>query len=123
MRGVNIIGDSISHGANAPKIPEQSYVGLFKKAADAEWQGGNYGFVSLLAAIDNASGVYKEIHTISRSGSWQTLQTGDFLGAYAMRSAKQGDTLYIKPENGVPLCRRFLRSVTGRRAFRDSGER
>ena len=98
MRGVNIIGDSISHGANAPKIPEQSYVGLFKKAADAEWQGGNYGFVSLLAAIDNASGVYKEIHTISRSGSWQTLQTGDFLGAYAMRSAKQGDTLYIKPK-------------------------
>ena len=111
-RQVNIIGDSISHGANAPKIPEQSYVGLFKKAADAEWQGGNYGFVSLLAAIDNASGVYKEIHTISRSGSWQTLQTGDFLGAYAMRLS----LIHISPgrsvfpgsrhSTGPPACRR-----------------
>lgn len=97
MRGVSIIGDSISHGANVPKIYEQSYVGLFKKKADTKWSGGNYGFVSLLASFDNASGVYREIHNISRTGNWEAIQTGDFLGAYAMRSTKKGDKLFIKP--------------------------
>ena len=31
-KSINILGDSISHGANAPNIPDHSYVGLLKKA-------------------------------------------------------------------------------------------
>lgn len=113
MRGISIIGDSISHGANVPKIPDQSYVGLFKQAVDSKWKGGNYGFTSLLATLSNNSGTYREIHNISYTGSWTILQTGDYLGCYALRGTQQGNCLYVKPKKKFKYFTVFYESVPG----------
>ena len=63
-KSINILGDSISHGANAPNIPDHSYVGLLKKAVAKKFGVYNYGFTSLLCTFDNPDGTYQELHTI-----------------------------------------------------------
>lgn len=70
-KSINILGDSISHGANAPNIPDHSYVGLLKKAVAKKFGVYNYGFTSLLCTFDNPDGTYQELHTIDlAAGEW-----------------------------------------------------
>ncbi|MEG1887777.1 MAG: SGNH/GDSL hydrolase family protein, partial [Oscillospiraceae bacterium] len=90
--------DSISHGANAPNIPRDSYMGVFKQSVAAAWKGANnYGFVSLLAVLDNKSGVYREMHSVSQSGDWEIDQSGEYLGAYAFKTSTPGADITINP--------------------------
>ena len=68
-RVVNILGDSISYGANAENIRRDSYVGILRKMLNQEFGSHNYGFVPIYDKTSNEFGVFKEIHT-------QTGQTG-----------------------------------------------
>ncbi|MEG0571400.1 MAG: hypothetical protein RR497_07130, partial [Oscillospiraceae bacterium] len=98
FHSINVLGDSISHGANAPNIPKDSVVGLLKKAVNKKWKGNNYGFTSLLCTLSNNHGVYKEIHCCDLSGNWQASENGNYLGAYVLKSSNKFDKLVIKPK-------------------------
>ena len=96
---VNILGDSISHGANAPDIANQSYIGLFKQSVAKAWKGAdNYGFVSLLAKFDNTCGTYTELHEVRQIGYWDTDQSGSKLGAYSLVGSEKNVRIEITPK-------------------------
>ncbi len=59
---IAVLGDSISHGANAPKIYEQSYVALVKQSLWEQAGYENYGFASIENTMWNSTGTYKEVH-------------------------------------------------------------
>lgn len=67
---INNIGDSISHGANAPDIPNDSYIGILRKMINAEFNNNSYGFTSMMYQMTNTAGTYTEIHEISM-GNYQ----------------------------------------------------
>lgn len=64
---MNILGDSISHGANAEKIYKDSWGALLKQKFLDDLQSLNYGFINLLSPIANEKGVYKEIVTFENN--------------------------------------------------------
>ena len=70
---INILGDSISHGANAPEIPKQSYTALLKNSVAEKFGAWNYGYTSMRFSIQNYFGTYNELHSIAvSSGTWQS---------------------------------------------------
>lgn len=81
-KSISIIGDSISHGANAPDIPEESYVARLKKSLAAQYGVYNYGYTSLSYSIYNKLGVYNELHTVKvTDGIWNKGADSDW-GSY-----------------------------------------
>lgn len=65
IKGVNILGDSISHGADSTDIPNNSWVGIFRKMLQIEYGGTHYGFCSFLDYLGVGTGEY---HSVTRSG-------------------------------------------------------
>jgi len=60
MYSINVLGDSISHGANAPLIYDQSWVNLLKKAFLNYTNSNNWGYINPLCEISNAMGTYRD---------------------------------------------------------------
>ena len=70
---INILGDSISHGANAPEIPKQAYTALLKNSVAEKFGAWNYGYTSMRFSMQNYFGTYNELHSIAvSSGAWQS---------------------------------------------------
>ena len=96
-RAVAVFGDSITHGANCPDIPGQSYIGLLKQRLEQKGVLRNYGFVSMEWSMRNACGRYDELHQV-RQGieqSWREERQPDNLGSYGLVSDRAGLTLEI----------------------------
>jgi lysophospholipase L1-like esterase len=95
-RAISVMGDSITHGANAPDIPTQSYIGLLKKTINKQYSSDNYGFVSLEFVMGNAHGTYRELHKITHDYGFNVVRSGKYLNCYAMLSANAGSQLQIQ---------------------------
>ena len=65
--GVNIIGDSISHGAFSRNIFENNWTNIFKRCFNAEYESDNYGFVNLWDQLGIGDLASQEIHQVSIS--------------------------------------------------------
>ena len=81
-KSINILGDSISHGANAPQIPNDSLIGLLKKSIAKKYGAYNYGYTSMLFSFDNPSGDYHELHTVTQSKGQWGIGTGEGAGGH-----------------------------------------
>lgn len=95
---INILGDSITHGANVEDIHNDSYAGVLRKLTNIEFSGSNIGFVTINDTISNSEGTYQEIHTVTRSGTWldKTLdEASDSISGYKLTSNVAGSTLTI----------------------------
>lgn len=115
-KSINILGDSISHGANAPDIPEDSYVGLLKKSVAKRFGAQNYGFTSLLCTFANPSGLYQELHTVDAQGAWSITEgaaAGGHLGFryYVFPAGGEEAALTFTVERGPQDIGRFVRGV------------
>lgn len=111
-KSINILGDSISHGANAPNIPEDSYVGLLKKSVAKKFGVYNYGYTSLLCAFSNPSGLYEELHTVDLEGGWNGIGSataGDHLGFQYYRSTVGNAEMTFTVERGSNEIGRFVK--------------
>ena len=120
IRTLNILGDSISHGANAPDIPNDSWVGVFRKMVNAEFGANNYGFCSINHQITNPEGTYKELHDVTTSGTWASLNsttTDDMMNGFAFISSVAGSKLTIAVPQGNKNCRVWYRAFTGGGTF------
>lgn len=109
-KSINIIGDSISQGFNAPKLYDQSWVSLFKNALNAKNGTYNLGFVSLHHFDDWGVEDCSEIHNVQvtkpgwvkKSGT----ESGNTPGCYSYTAAQftEGATLEIsvnRKEGGI----------------------
>lgn len=90
---IAVLGDSISHGANAPKIYEQSYVALVKQSLWEQAGYENYGFASIENTMWNSTGTYKEVHHASWGSEWAEQRIDDNLGRFNLSSSKKGTKL------------------------------
>lgn len=95
---INVLGDSITHGANVADIHNDSYAGVLRKLTNIEFSGSSVGFVTINDSISNSEGTYQEIHTVTRSGAWTDKTLGDAsdsLSGYKLTSNVAGSTLTI----------------------------
>lgn len=83
---INVIGDSISHGANCPDIPNQSYVSLIKNRIAEKTGVYNYGFVSLADMLYNNLGTYQEIHKIENVG-FDAARDSNYINVYRLTAS------------------------------------
>jgi len=118
VRCVNILGDSISYGANAQNIQRDSWAGIFGKMLNLEFGTQNLGWLSVIASTSNAEGTYLNYHTqTGQTGTWTSVvgaDAGHIPSGYAIQSTVAASTLVYR----VPLSQRYLRvwydgTVTG----------
>lgn len=84
FKSINILGDSITHGANALKIYDDSWSAIVRKSLQIEFNTKNYGFVNLMSPIANKIGTYKDIFVTFTN--WTKTEINDYLGFYKLSS-------------------------------------
>ncbi len=91
---ISVLGDSISHGANAPDIPNQSYIGIIKHRIAEKTGVYNYGFTSLQYMMLNDSGQYWEVHSLKSSG-FAAFKDGRCINAYKLMAYEKNSYVDI----------------------------
>jgi lysophospholipase L1-like esterase len=96
-RAVSVFGDSITHGANCPDIPNQSYIGLLKKKLAQKGLLRNYGFASVESSMWNTCGRYDEIHQVRRNedSGWREERMPENLGTFALTAEQRGEAFDV----------------------------
>lgn len=94
FKSINVLGTSISHGANAFDIVNQSWAGIMRKFIQEEFKTTNHGYVSMIN-ISNSTGTYVDYHTINPIGTWTKTLTSDTLGFGSYKSSTLGDKLEL----------------------------
>lgn len=69
-KSINLLGDSISWGSNAPDVFNDSYCGVLRKFLQIEHQTEAIGFVSILGSNTNSVGTYNDFHSVTTNGAW-----------------------------------------------------
>lgn len=94
LYAVNIVGDSISHGANAKTMYNDSWVGLLRKSLQIEFNTTNYGFINAYGRVSNAVGIFEEYLFISNLvAGWNLITQSDNLGFACRKTDVIGATL------------------------------
>ena len=94
FKSINVLGTSISHGANAFDIVNQSWTGIMRKFIQEEFNTTNHGYVSMIN-ISNSVGTYIDYHTINPIGSWIKTLTSNTIGFGSYKSSTLGDKLEL----------------------------
>ena len=94
FKSINVLGTSISHGANAFDIVNQSWTGIMRKFLQEEFNTTNHGYVSMIN-ISNSVGTYVDYHTINPIGSWVKTLTSNTIGFGSYKSSTLGDKLEL----------------------------
>lgn len=97
---INLVGDSILHGANAPDIYKQSWGELIKKSLQEKYNSNNQGFEKGFCYMQNAVAEMKGFHeiTFNEDDSWQKVNNNASICLsyyYNMSSSKK---LRFKPK-------------------------
>ena len=85
FKSINIIGDSISHGANAPYIYHDAWTAIFRNAMQLSFETDNYGFVNIMPPMSNTQGTYTD--QIYTSTNWTRENTTDTPGFFQLKSS------------------------------------
>lgn len=96
---VNLLGDSISHGAYANELYWNGYTQLLRRMLNIEFGRMNWGFVSILDKLGSVSDPdnkwSQDIHEVTVNGAWDTLSAGGsvdnggsgLMNGYGLRSS------------------------------------
>lgn len=119
VRCVNILGDSISFGANAQDIERDSWVGIFKKMMNIETGTDNVGVLNIISQSSNSEGTYLQYFSVaaSQTGTWLSIvgaSAAHIPFGFALESSVALSTQNLK----APLSQRYMRvwydgTVTG----------
>ncbi|MCR9529234.1 phage tail-collar fiber domain-containing protein [Vibrio alginolyticus] len=96
---VNILGDSISHGANVEDISNDSWVGISRKLLNLQYGSTNHGFVTICDKMTNSHGTFQEIHKLTKTGNWSSISgpsASHLMNGYAYVSSTSGDSLVLE---------------------------
>lgn len=113
---INFIGDSITHGANAKDIDNQSFAGIVKKALKCKYKTTNQGFEKILLDMNNATGEMTGYHSVVNEGFEENINNNTLsLSSYISNGI--GNKLYIKPKNSSK-CKVFYQGGEGYGSFK-----
>ena len=76
-QGINILGDSISHGAFSIDIFRDNWTNILKRSLNVEFSHESYGFVNLNDALGTGSLLSQEIHQAVRGADFSYLNGTD----------------------------------------------
>ncbi|HIZ16022.1 MAG TPA: hypothetical protein H9675_00445 [Firmicutes bacterium] len=109
IHSINIFGDSISHGAGAPIIYEESYAAIVRNSINHLYSGVNYGYASMMSTLWPGGKLRcSEIHEIQLSQEaggyslghddkhWSRDVHGKHIGGCAMYSDVVGANLMVR---------------------------
>ncbi|MEY0558074.1 SGNH/GDSL hydrolase family protein [Providencia rettgeri] len=106
LRHAVILGDSISHGANALDIYKNSWVSHLKRMFNSSYGVNAWGFISIKDQIGSVVGINQERHKVTLNG-WNVHVNENAShtvnGAYATTSAINSELTIKIP----PTCRLF----------------
>ncbi|WP_272575663.1 hypothetical protein [Providencia sp. PROV273] len=101
-----VLGDSISHGANALDIYASAYVSHLKRMINATNNSNEWGFISIKDQIGSTVGINQERHKVTLN-DWSVMVNADAShtvnGAYATTSSTSSELLIKIP----PTCKFF----------------
>ena len=96
--GINILGDSISHGAFSRDIYRNNWTNILKRCLNAEYGEQNYGFTSIVAGLGSGGTLSYEIHKVTRGAGWTAIQGTDAAFAIsggAFKSTTSGSIITV----------------------------
>lgn len=107
LNGINIIGDSISHGAYAGDLYRNNWPDVLKRMFSAEFGEVGYGF-SPFHGLGSGSELSLPVHDITWSGSWSSIYWinggEDVIQGLSFVSSTVGDSIEI-------VCPTFQKQV------------
>ncbi|EOV9225704.1 SGNH/GDSL hydrolase family protein [Vibrio parahaemolyticus] len=124
-RVVNLLGDSISHGAYANELYWNGYTQILRRMLNIEYGKTNWGFVSILDKLGNQSDPdnkwSQDIHDVAFVGSWAVLDAGGtsdnggsgLINGYGRRSSTTADHIDISVPVYTKNCRIWYDRVDG----------
>ncbi|MEK2041139.1 hypothetical protein WOB69_00805 [Vibrio parahaemolyticus] len=104
---INLLGDSISHGAYANELYWNGYTQILRRMFNIEFGKTNWGFVSILDKLGSTSDAEnkwsQDIHEINFVGTWDILDAGGtsdnggsgLINGYGRRSSIAADHIDI----------------------------
>ena len=101
VKKINIIGDSITHGANAPNIDKQSWAGILKERLLHVYDSDNYGFMKSVYLLSNSLGSYTLPIPTSYEPqySWNiNYQADNYIGQLIWYSTVKDSKITFKPQ-------------------------
>lgn len=112
-KNINFIGDSISHGVGATTTFRDSWVGVMRKLLNEEFNGVNYGYVSLNTKETGHTWFEHDIIDVKKIGTWsETNPNGAVIGNYNIYSSTPGDKLQIKVKEDCKYIRIYFEKNT-----------
>lgn len=109
IKTINFIGDSISHGVGATTTFNDSWVGIMRKLLNEEFNGVNYGYVSLNTKETGHTWFEHDIIDVKKIGTWsETNPNGAVIGNYNIYSSTPGDKLQIKVKRDCKYVRIYF---------------
>lgn len=114
VKGINILGDSITHGAFALNSFNHSWGRIFQKMANVDLQSKSYGVINFLSLGSGATET-RDIHSVSFSGSWNaSVNCLKTLIGVALSNSSVGDEINITiPSFQSNANLNYIKSTTG----------
>ena len=122
MVSINVLGDSISHGAFAQNLYRHGYVNILKHMLNVENKSQNYGFVSILPTLgDTATENWsKDIHDVAKTAEWaeQVYENATTLiNGYGYKSTVVGAKIIVTVPTFQKVARIWYKKVNGGGSF------
>ncbi|WP_394899455.1 BppU family phage baseplate upper protein [Clostridium paraputrificum] len=97
---INLVGDSILHGANAPDIYKQSWGELIKKSLQEKYNSNNQGFEKGFCYMKNTVAEMKGFHeiTLNEDDSWQKVNNNTSICLSYYYTMSRSKKLSFKPK-------------------------
>ena len=97
-RIINILSDSIGHGAYAGELYFNGWTQILRRMANIEFGSASWGFVSICDSASSGSDSFQEVHSVVRNGAWVEKFRADasyIINGFGLRSSTATDNLQI----------------------------
>lgn len=121
VKTINVLGDSISHGANAIDIPNDSWTGILRQHLQEAFGTKNHGYESMHDVQTNVLGQYYGAHSIVRTGFTDS-EADDKYGMHKTSSNVPGDQLTITTKIAAKKARIWHTGKESQVEIRKNGE-
>jgi len=98
FKSINILGDSISWGANCADANLDSYAAILRRAINIEVGSKNYGYVPLVAQVTTEYRISYLMHKLTYPADWTTVTLNDRLGVLSLQCSTANSELLIVPD-------------------------
>lgn len=92
-KSLSVIGDSISQGANAYDITNNSWTGILRKFTQNEYESDSHGFVNAYDKTGSGALLAQDFHLITSKVGFDFIADGEYIGAHRLESNVAGSTI------------------------------